>query len=64
MIKQALLIAASLLLCSLPSLAQKKVPSRAIRFQGAPQYTQDELLAAAGLKPGARLTSIEIKAHA
>jgi outer membrane protein assembly factor BamA len=52
------------LLCALPSLAQKKVPPQAIRFQGAPQYTQQELLAAAGLKPDARLNSSEVKAHA
>lgn len=55
---------ALLLLCSLPSLAQKKVPPQAIRFQGAPEYTQEELLAAAGLKPGARLNSAQVKAHA
>lgn len=55
---------AFLLLCSLPLLAQKKVPSKAIRFQGAPQYTQQELLAAAGLKPDARLNVREVKAHA
>lgn len=53
-----------LLFCSLPLLAQRKAPSQAIRFQGAPQYTQQELLAAAGLKPGARLTSGEVKTHA
>ncbi len=70
MIKQAVRIAASLLLCSLPSLAQKKAraqrkaPAPAIRFQGAPQYTQEELLAAAGFKPGARLTAAEVKARA
>ncbi len=61
--KPAVLIAA-LFLCSLLSPAQKKVPSKAIRFQGAPQYTQEELLAAAGLKAGARLSSKDIKAHA
>ncbi len=55
---------ALLLLCSLPLLAQKKVPPKAIRFQGAPQYTQQELLAAAGLKPDARLNFREVKAHA
>lgn len=55
---------ALLLLCSLSLLAQKKVPPKAIRFQGAPQYTQQELLAAAGLKPDARLTFREVKAHA
>lgn len=53
-----------LLICSLPLPAQKRVPPQAIRFQGAPQYTQQELLAAAGLKPGARLNSVEVKAHA
>ncbi len=69
--KQALLVAAVLFLVPFPSSAQKKAlpaqrkaPARAIRFQGAPQYTQEELLAAAGLKPDARLSSIEIKAHA
>ena len=55
---------ALLLLCSLSLLAQKKLPSKAIRFQGAPQYTQQELLAAAGLKPEASLNSREVKAHA
>jgi len=62
--RQSVLLAALLLLCSLPSPAQKKVPPKAIRFQGAPQYTQEELLAAAGLKPGARLNSSDVKAHA
>ena len=61
--KPAALIAA-LLLCTLPLAAQKKAPSRAIRFEGAPQYAQEELLAAAGLKPGVRLTPTDVKAHA
>src|SRR5208282_3942577 len=64
MIRQARPIAAILLLCSLPLLAQKKAPPRAIRFQGATQYSQDELLAAAGIKAGARLTAADVKAHA
>jgi outer membrane protein insertion porin family len=71
MVKQVARIAAVLLLCALPSLAQKKtLPARnkvaapAIRFQGAPQFTQEELLAAAGLHPGPRLSAGEIKAHA
>jgi outer membrane protein insertion porin family len=55
---------ALLLLCSLPLLAQKKVSPTAIRFQGAPQYTQQELLAAAGFKPDARVNPREAKAHA
>jgi outer membrane protein assembly factor BamA len=62
--RQSVLLAALLLLCSLSSPAQKKAPPRAIRFQGATQYTQDELLAAAGLQPGARLTASDVKAHA
>jgi len=52
------------LLCSFPLLAQKKVPPKAIRFQGATQYTQQELLAAAGLKPDARPNVRDVKAHA
>ncbi|MGA2350599.1 MAG: hypothetical protein ABSF70_09230 [Terracidiphilus sp.] len=55
---------ALLLLCSLSLPAQNKVSPKAIRFQGAPQYTQQELLAAASLKPDARLNSREVKAHA
>jgi outer membrane protein insertion porin family len=55
---------AVLLLCSLPLPAQKKLPPPAIRFQGAPQYTQQELLAAAGFKPDVRLNLREAKAHA
>jgi outer membrane protein insertion porin family len=69
---KALLFAALLLFCALPAFAQKKpaasaqrkTPSKSIRFQGAPQYAQDELLAAAGLKPDARLSASEIKVHA
>ena len=72
MIRQARPIAAILLLCSLQLLAQKKAPphaqaktpQRTIRFQGATQYSQEELLAAAGIKPGARLTVAEVKLHA
>ncbi len=55
---------ALLLLCSLPILAQKKVPPKPIRFQGATQYTQEELLAAAGLKPDARPNLRDLKTHA
>ena len=65
MTKQSRAVGVALLLsCFLPLLAQKKVPPQAIRFQGAPQYTQEELLAAAGLKPGVRLNSDAVKAHA
>ncbi|HKN19804.1 MAG TPA: hypothetical protein VJX73_00225 [Terracidiphilus sp.] len=71
MIKHTAPIAAVVLLCALSSLAQKKAapaqrkaPAPAIRFQGAPQYTQEELLAAAGLNPGTRLSPTQVKAHA
>src|SRR5579863_2025661 len=71
MIKSAALLTA-LLICSLPSIAQKKTTTpaqkkaaaKAIRFAGAPQYTQDELLAAAGLTQSEHLTPTEVKAHA
>jgi outer membrane protein assembly factor BamA len=62
--KPALPIASLLLLCSLQLLAQKKAPPRAIRFQGATQYSQEDLLAAADLKPGTRLNANDVKAHA
>jgi outer membrane protein assembly factor BamA len=69
--KLSITLCAALLAGSVPALAQKKAaPSgqrkaatKAIRFQGAPQYSQDELLAAAGLKPGTRLTANDIKVH-
>ncbi len=72
MIKPAALLTALLFICSLPSVAQKKglpatqrkSPAKSIRFEGAPQYTQDELLAAAGLTQNLRLTPGEVKAHA
>ncbi len=72
MIKPAALLTAFLLFCSLPSIAQKKTtssaqrkaPARAIRFEGAPQYTQDELLSAAGLAQNLRLAPTAVKAHA
>lgn len=71
MIKNTARIAALLLVCAVSSFAQKKaspaqrkVAAPAVRFQGAPQYKQEELLAAAGFKPGARLTAAEVKARA
>jgi outer membrane protein assembly factor BamA len=70
--KRAAEFAAILLLSALPSLAQKKaspsapkkVPNQAVRFQGAPQYSQEELLAAAGMKPGVRPSTNDVKARA
>jgi outer membrane protein assembly factor BamA len=62
--KPAVLLSASLLFCSLSLLAQHKVSLKTIRFQGAPQYTQEELLTTAGLNPGSRLAASDVKAHA
>jgi outer membrane protein assembly factor BamA len=71
MVKQTARIAAVLVLCAISSFAQKKAsptqrkaPAPAIRFQGAPQYTQEELLAAAGLNTSVRLSAAQVKAHA
>jgi outer membrane protein assembly factor BamA len=55
---------ALLLLSTLSAPAQRKAAPTGLRFQGAPQYTQQELLAAAGVKPGVRLTAAELKARA
>jgi hypothetical protein len=52
------------LLCPLSLPAQKKTSAPQIRFQGAPQYTQQELLATAGAKPDARLAAAQVKAMA
>ena len=69
--KKVVLVAGLLLLCPFlspaqrkASPAQRKIAPKAIRFQGAPAYTQEDLLAAAGLKPDARLSPIEVKVHA
>jgi outer membrane protein assembly factor BamA len=55
-------VAALLLAASLPIRAQKFQP-KTIQFNGDSEYTNAELLAAAGLKPGIVLTADEIKAH-
>ena len=55
---------ALLILFSIPLTAQKKAPPGTIRFQGAPQYSQQELLAAAGLKADTRVNPREVKARA
>jgi outer membrane protein assembly factor BamA len=47
---------------ALPSSAQKFTP-KTIQFQGAPDYTNDELLAADGLKPGQTLSGDEMQQH-
>lgn len=58
------LLLAALLLPSaaLPAVAQKFQP-KAIQFKGDPDYSDQELLAAAGLKAGMLLTSAEMNEH-
>jgi outer membrane protein insertion porin family len=58
----ALLAALAAACLALPSSAQKFTP-KTIQFQGAPDYSNDELLAAAGLKPGQTLSSDEMQQH-
>jgi outer membrane protein assembly factor BamA len=58
------LLTALLLACApLPAAAQKYVP-KTIQFQGDPEYTDQELLAASGLKKGMVLAAGEMDEHA
>ena len=57
------LIAAILVPGSLPLTAQKFLP-KTIQFKGDPEYTDQELLDAAGLKKGVTFTSAEMQDHA
>ena len=64
MTRAHLLILAAFLLppCSLPAAAQSFQP-KTIQFKGDSEHTDAELLAAAGLKKGAVLTSEDMNAH-
>jgi outer membrane protein assembly factor BamA len=53
-----------LLLCSAALPAQRRVTTQAIKFEGAPQFSRDELMAAAGINQKARLTAAQAKAGA
>jgi len=53
------LLTALILVCASPAIAQKYVP-KTIRFKGAPDYSDQELLAAAGLKNGVALSAADI----
>lgn len=53
----------ALVFCIVPSLGQKFQPKTFI-FNGAPQYSEQDLLAAAGIKRGAIMTSPEMNEHA
>jgi outer membrane protein assembly factor BamA len=56
------LTAALILSASLPAAAQKFLP-KTIQFKGDPEYSDQELLAAAGLKTGTVLNFAEMKEH-
>jgi outer membrane protein assembly factor BamA len=58
-----ILIAAVVLAGSLPAAAQKFLP-KTIQFNGDPEYSSEELLAAAGLKVGVAFSSVELNDHA
>ena len=57
-----LLTAILLLASSLPAAAQKFLP-KTIQFKGAPEYSDQELMAAAGLKMGTVLAYADMKDH-
>jgi outer membrane protein assembly factor BamA len=57
------LTAVALLSASFPADAQKFLP-KDILFNGAPDYSTQELLAVADLKPGTELNAADMKAHA
>jgi outer membrane protein insertion porin family len=55
-------VAGIVLLASLPAAAQKFLP-KSIQFRGDPEYSDQELLAATGLKKGTVLTYTEMSDH-
>lgn len=63
--RKILVLAVSfLLLLSAYSLAQAQTYyPRVIEFKGVPDYSREELLAAAQLKPGAEMTGAQMRAH-
>jgi outer membrane protein assembly factor BamA len=58
----ALLLALAAVAFALPSCAQKFTP-KTIQFQGASEYSNDDLIAATGLKAGQVLTADEMQQH-
>jgi outer membrane protein assembly factor BamA len=56
-------LAALALCCASVSLGAQSFQPKNIVFNGAPAYTSEELLAAAGLKKGAAVTAAELKEH-
>lgn len=63
--RKLFLLLTAVLLCwaSLPGAAQKFLP-KTIQFKGAPEYSDQELLAASGLETGVELTAAEASHHA
>ncbi len=61
-LKPARIACGILILATLPALGQKFLP-KSIQFKGAPEYSQEELLAAAGLKKGVVLSYAEMNDH-
>jgi outer membrane protein assembly factor BamA len=57
-----LAIALLVMVASTSALAQKFIP-KSIQFRGDPEYTNDELIAAAGLKKGVALSFDDMKAY-
>jgi outer membrane protein assembly factor BamA len=61
-LKLAILFAFGVTVSSIQIVAQSIQP-KAIEFKGAPQYTNAELCAAAGLKPNTTVTAAELNDH-
>ena len=59
----SLFLTAIVLLASGLSAAAQKFLPKTIQFKGAPEYSDQELLAAAGLKKGTLLPIAEMKDH-
>ena len=61
---QLALLLASAIVAFSPAVFAQKFQPKTIQFQGAPDYSNDELIAAAGLKKGETLSADEMQAHA
>jgi outer membrane protein assembly factor BamA len=62
--RPALFLSAAIALCSVSlPLAGQKLLFRSIQFKGAPEYSEQELLEAAGFKKGAPMSTAELGDH-
>lgn len=57
----ALILASAIVVCSPSETSAQKFIPKTIQFQGAPDYSNDELLAAAGLKAGQMVSADEMQ---